>query len=496
MSTSIGTAYLAFDLGAESGRAVLGWLADDELRLEEVHRFANGPVRVGDSLHWDVLRLWSEMQHGLALAAAKAGDRLVSLGVDTWGVDFGLLAADDSLLGNPHHYRDPRTDGMLEAAFAVAPRDEIYGQTGIQFMQLNTLYQLLAMARADSPVLASARHLLMMPDLLNFWLSGVKANEFTDATTTQCYNPRDETWATGLLEQLGIPTGLFGDIVPPGTVLGPLRRSVAADAHCSPVPVIATASHDTASAVAAVPATAAHYVYISSGTWSLMGIESPQPIISDASLRADLTNEGGVNGTIRLLKNIMGMWLVQECRRAWAAQGKAYTYDDLTALAEAAPAFGPLINLSEARYLAPGEMPARIQAACRESGQPAPDTPGALVRCVLESLALEYRRVIDLIEAIVSRPMTAIHIVGGGSRNRLLNQLTANATGRPVIAGPVEATATGNILVQAIATGRLASLREGRDLLRRIVETTTYEPRDTARWDEAYGQYLGLVGDQ
>ena len=495
MSESTGTAYLAFDLGAESGRAVLGWLADDELRLEEVHRFANGPVRVGDSLHWDVLRLWSEVQRGLALAAARAGDGLASLGVDTWGVDFGLLAADDSLLGNPHHYRDPRTDGMLEAAFAVTPRDEIYRQTGIQLMQLNTLYQLLAMVRADSPALASARHLLMMPDLLNFWLSGVKANEFTDATTTQCYDPRGERWATGLLERLGIPTGLFGDIVPPGTALGPLRPSVAADAHCPPVQVIATASHDTASAVAAVPAAATDYVYISSGTWSLMGIESPAPVISDASLRANLTNEGGVAGTIRLLKYIMGMWLVQECRRAWAAEGKTYTYDALTALAEAAPAFGPLINPSDARYLAPGEMPARIQAACRESDQSVPDTPGALVRCVLESLALEYRRVIDLIETIVSRPMTAVHIVGGGSRNRLLNQLTANATGRPVIAGPVEATATGNILVQAIATGRLASLREGRDLLRRIVETTTYEPRDGAAWDAVYERYLGLVSD-
>lgn len=495
MTTTTGTAYLAFDLGAESGRAVLGWLDDNHLRLEEVHRFANGSVRVGDSLHWDVLRLWNEMQHGLALAAAKAGDRLAGLAVDTWGVDFGLLAADDSLLGNPYHYRDPRTDGMLEAAFEIVPREEIYQATGIQFMQLNTLYQLLAMARAHAPALERARHLLLMPDLFNFWLSGVKANEFTDATTTQCLDPRASTWATGLLERLGIPTALFGDIVQPGTALGSLRPSVAADAHCSPVTVIATASHDTASAVAAVPATTADYVYISSGTWSLLGIESPQPVISEASLRANLTNEGGVNGTIRLLKNIMGMWLVQECRRAWAALGKTYNYDDLTALAEASPAFGPLINPSDARYLAPGDMPARIQAACRESGQPVPETPGALVRCALESLALEYRRVIDLIEALVGRPMPVVHIVGGGSRNRLLNQLTANATGRPVVAGPVEATATGNILVQAVATGQLASVQEGRALVRRIAETTTYEPRDAARWDEAYGRYLGLVGE-
>lgn len=495
MPTSTGTAYLAFDLGAESGRAVLGWLDDDQLRLHEVHRFTNGPVRVGDSLHWDVLRLWDETQRGLGLAAVKAGERLAGLGVDTWGVDFGLLADDDSLLGNPYHYRDARTDGMLEAACAIVPREEIYRQTGIQFMQLNTLYQLLAMARADSPALASARRLLMMPDLFNFWLSGVKANEFTDATTTQCLDPRAGAWATELLERLDIPTALFGDIVPPGTILGSLRPSVAADAHCAPVKVIATASHDTASAVAAVPAMTDDYVYISSGTWSLMGIESPRPVISDASRRANLTNEGGVNGTIRLLKNIMGMWLVQECRRAWAADGRSYSYDELTTLAEATAAFGPLIDPSDARYLAPGDMPIRIQAACAESGQPVPDTPGALVRCVLESLALEYRRVIDLIEATVGRHLTVIHIVGGGSRNRLLNQLTANATGRPVVAGPVEATATGNILVQAIATGRLASLREGRDLLRRVVETTSYEPRDAAQWDAAYGRYLRLVGE-
>ncbi len=485
--------FLAFDLGATSGRAVLGRLDNDRLSLEEVHRFPNGPVCVGDSLYWDILRLWDEMQRGLALAAERAGDSLASLGVDTWGVDFGLLAADDTLLGNPYHYRDSRTDGMMEAAFEVVPRDEIYAETGIQFMQLNSLYQLLALARAGSPALRVAARFLNIPDLLNFWLSGVKASEFTIVSTTQAYNPVAGDWAWPLLERLGIPTAPFGEIVAPGTELGPVRPSVRRETGAPRVRVIATAGHDTAAAVAAVPAEVADYAYISSGTWSLMGVETQSPVISAASLAANLTNEGGVNGTIRLLKNIMGMWLIEECRRAWAQAGRTYSYAELSALAESAPPFAAVIWPGDARFLAPGDMPARIAAACVESGGTAPDGPGPLVRCVLESLALEYRRVLDLIENVQGRRVSVVHVVGGGSRNALLNQFTANATGRPVVAGPVEATATGNILVQAVATGHVASIAEGRALLRRFAETTTYAPSDTAAWADAYERYKALV---
>jgi rhamnulokinase len=487
--------FLAFDLGAESGRAVVGHLAGDRLRLEEIHRFPNGPVQVLDSLHWDVLRLWTEIKHGLGLAARAYGRDLLSAGLDTWGVDFGLLAADDTLLGNPYHYRDRRTDGMMDAAFRVAPRDEIYRRTGIQFMQINSLYQLLAMARAGSPALAAARTFLNMPDLFNFWLSGRKASEFTIATTSQCYDPRAGDWARDMLARLGIPPHIFGEVVPPGTVLGAVRPAVAGETACPSLLVVASAGHDTASAVAAVPTAGGDYIYLSSGTWSLMGVEVGQPIITDQSLAYDLTNEGGVGGTFRFLKNIMGLWLVQECRREWArAAGGPISYDDLTRLAAEAPAFGPLVALTDSRFLPPGDMPARIQAICRETGQAVPQSRGEIVRCALESLALEYRWVAERLDEMVGRRLPTVHIFGGGSRNKLLNQFAADATARTVVAGPVEATAIGNVLVQAIALGHIGSLAEGRAVVRRSFEVETYEPRDTAAWDAAYTRYLQLKG--
>lgn len=486
--------FLAFDLGAESGRAVVGHLEDHKLRLEELHRFSNRPVQVLDSLHWDVLRLWADIKHGLALAAKRYGGDLVSIGLDTWGVDFGLLAADDTLLGNPYHYRDSRTDGMMEAAFEIVPRDEIYEQTGIQFMQLNSLFQLLAMVRADSPMLAAASTFLTMPDLFNFWLSGRKANEFTIATTTQCYNPHAGGWARELLERLDIPSHIFGEIVPPGTVLGSLRAPVAEETGSHSIPVVASAAHDTASAVAAVPATGSDYIYLSSGTWSLMGIESKAPIINHESLAYNFTNEGGVDNTFRFLKNIMGLWLVQECRREWARAGESYSYDDLTTMAAEAPAFGPLVSLSDVRFLPPGDMPGRIQAFCSETGQHVPETKAEIVRCALESLALEYRSVAEGLDEMVGLRLPTLHIFGGGSRNKLLNQFAADATGRTVVAGPVEATAIGNLLVQALALGWIANLAEGRALVHSSFPVETYEPHDDAAWDEAYGRYLRLIG--
>lgn len=486
--------YLAFDLGAESGRAVLGRLDGGTLNLSTLYRFPNGPVRVLGSDFWDALRLFQELQEGLRLYRDQHGEALDGIGLDTWGVDFALLDKDDRLLGNPHHYRDARTEGMLEAAWAVVPREEIFERTGIQFMEINTLYQLLAMRRSGDPTLEAARTLLMMPDLFNYWLTGVKTCEFSDATTTQCFDPRAGDWARDLLGRLDLPTDIFQDVVAPGTVLGTLRAELADEVGVGQVPVIAPACHDTGSAVAAVPAEGEDFAYISSGTWSLMGVEVREPVITADSLAFNLTNEGGVCGTYRLLKNIMGLWLVQECRRTWAAEGREYSYDELTHLAAEAPAFGPLVDPDAHDFLRPGDMPARIRAFCERCGQPAPATHGEIVRSALESLALRYRWVLEKLEVMLGRRLNTIHIVGGGSQNRLLCQLAADATRRPVVAGPVEATAAGNVLMQALARGRLGTLDEVREVVRRSFDVVRYEPHAAEGWDEAYARFLALEG--
>lgn len=485
-----GSSFLAIDLGAESGRAMLGRM-EDRLALDEIHRFPNGPVRLADHIYWDILRLWAEIQNGLRIAAQEDG-RLAGIGIDTWGVDFGLLDVYDRLIGNPYHYRDARTNGMVEAACQILPREEIYHQTGIQFIQLNTLFQLFAMRQGNDPALQSAETLLTIPDLFNFWLTGRKANELTISTTTQCYNPREKRWATELLSALDIPRHIFGQIVRPGLVLEQLRASVAADVSCDRIPVFAVGSHDTASAVAAVPAKGSDFIYISSGTWSLMGIESEEPIINAHSLGYNFTNEGGVCDTIRFLKNIMGMWLLQECRRQWSKAGRNYSYDDLTARAAAAPVHRSLIFVGDDRFLPPGDMVERIQAFCSETGQTVPQTDGEVVRCILESLALEYCWATEKLRELSGKSLPVIHIIGGGSRNRLLNQFTADATGCQVIAGPVEATAIGNILLQAIALRQLSSLPEARALVLRSFEVTSFEPQASSAWQEAYGHYLAL----
>jgi rhamnulokinase len=483
--------FLAIDLGAESGRAMLGRI-DERLTLDEVHRFWNGPVRVGSHIHWDILRLWTEIQNSLRSAAGNVGTSLVGIGLDTWGVDFGLLDSSDHLIGNPYHYRDARTNGMIEAACQILPLEEIYNQTGIQFMQLNTLFQLFAMRQENNPALPSARTFLTIPDLFNFWLTGIKANEFTISTTTQCYNPREKRWASEMLAALDIPQHIFGQIVSPGTVLEQLRASVAEDASCERTPVIAVGSHDTASAVAAIPAEGSDFIYISSGTWSLIGIESAEPIINENSLKYNLTNEGGVCNTIRFLKNIMGMWLLQESRRQWAKAGKNYSYDELTNLAAEAPALKSFVSVADNRFLAPGNMVERIQAFCSETNQSIPQTHAEVVRCILESLALEYRWGTEKLRELSGKALPVIHIIGGGSRNRLLNQFTADATGCEVIAGPVEATAIGNILLQAIGRRHLSSLEEGRSLVRRSFDVTSFEHQTSPAWDEAYNRYLAL----
>ncbi len=483
--------FLSIDLGAESGRAIVGCI-NERLTLNEIHRFSNGPVRVGNHMYWDVLRLWREIQNALRIADGNCAGSLAGIGLDTWGVDFGLLDASDHLIGNPYHYRDARTNGMVEAACQILSREEIYSQTGIQFMQLNTLFQLFAMRQGNDPALQSARTLLTMPDLFNFWLTGSKVSEFTISTTTQCYNPREKRWATELLAALNIPRHIFQQVVPPGTALGQLRASVAEDVSCKRIPVIAVGCHDTASAVAAVPAEGSDFIYISSGTWSLIGIESHEPVINANSLKYELTNEGGVCDTILFLKNIMGMWLLQESRRQWAKAGKNYSYDDLTDLAAKTAAFKSFVFVGDNRFLAPGDMVERIRMFCRETGQPVPQTEGEVVRCVLESLALEYRWGTEKLRELSDKALPVIHIIGGGSRNRLLNQFTADATGCEVVAGPVEATAIGNILFQAIALHHLSSLAEGRALVVRSFDVTSYEPQNTSAWDEAYNRYLEL----
>jgi len=484
---------LAFDLGAESGRAILGRYDGGRLRLTEVHRFANGPVRASDGLHWDVQRLFQEIKHGLALCSQRYG-RPASIGIDTWGVDCALLDGRGMLLGDPFHYRDSRTEGVMEEAFKRVPRHEIFEHTGIQFLPFNTLYQLLAMVLAGSPALELAHTFLTIPDLFNYWLTGRALCEFTNATTTQFYDPRAGAWATSLLDRLGISTHFLPEVIPPGTVLGDLLPSVGAETGMEGVPVVAPACHDTGSAVAAVPASGADYAYISSGTWSLVGVELQKPLITPESLANDFTNEGGVGGTFRFLRNVQALWLLQECRRAWAERGHSLSYDELARMAEAAPPFVALIDPDDRSFLSPPDMPAAIEAFCVGSGQPPPQDRGAIVRCVLESLALKYRWLIERIEEMRGRRIDAIHVVGGGSQNQVLCRFTADATGRPVLAGPVEATAVGNIIVQAMALGHVSSLEEGRALVRRSFEVTTYEPGERAPWDEAYTRFLGILG--
>jgi rhamnulokinase len=465
--------FLAFDFGAESGRALLGTLSNGKLQVEEIHRFPNTPVRVPGALYWDTLRLWHEIQHGLAIAVRDRKLTLDGIGIDTWGVDYGLLGSDGLLLESPRHYRDARTNGMMDKLFAIVPRDEVFGYTGIQFMQLNTLFQLYAAKMSAAPALGVAGTLLNMPDLFNYWLTGVARSEITIASTTQFFNPASMTWATELLQRLNIPTGMLAPLVRPGTLLGKTLEAP----H---IPVYASAGHDTAAAVAAVPATGGdNWCYISSGTWSLMGLELDTPLINAQTLAANYTNEVGVDGKIRFLKNIAGLWLLQECRRAWAEQGSEYNYEQLARMAaEARPNAGVI---DPDAFLEPGDMPAKIAAHCQANGQGVPQTHGEFARAILESLARRYRDVMLDLEKLSGRKIDVIHIVGGGSRNALLNQFVADTTGRRVIAGPSEATAIGNILVQAMGAGELKNLSEAREVVRRSFELTTIEPNTAAR---------------
>jgi rhamnulokinase len=485
------TNYLAIDLGAESGRTIVGTLEKSVIRLAETHRFSNGPVQLPDGLHWDVLRLWTDIQAGISASAAKFP--LASLALDTWGVDFALLDRNGSLLGNPYHYRDARTDGILDEAFRRVPREQIFAQTGIQFMQINTLYQLLAMLLQKSPLLEVAQTFLTIPDLFNFWLSGKIHCEFTNATTTQCFDPIRRTWAVSLLEALDIPTQILPPVCEPGTTLGSLLPEVAANTGAGSIPVIAPACHDTGSAVVAVPAENQDFAWISSGTWSIMGCEADRPSVTPQTLDYNFTNEGGVFGSWRLSKNIIGLWLVQECRRTWRHQGEDLSYDEITRLASEAKPFLAVIDPDDVSFLHPGDMPKCIRQFCVKTSQPIPQTKGEIVRVALESLALKYRLTLDRLEELSGKHLDPIHIIGGGTKNRLLNQFTADCTGRTVVTGPIEATAIGNILMQSIALGQLGSLTDARAVVRKSFNVESFNPSSRAGWDEAYSKLVEMM---
>ena len=484
--------YLAIDLGAESGRTIVGSLVDGKLTLSETHRFVNGPVRINDGVHWDVLRLWSDIKTGIGISSSQFNE-FESLGLDTWGVDFALLDKNNSLLSNPFHYRDARTDGMLDEAFKDVPRAEIFSNTGIQFMQINTLYQLLAMVKAQDPLLDVAQTFLTIPDLFNFWLTGEITNEFTNATTTQCFDPRTREWAIPMLGKMNIPAHVFRPVSEPGTVLGELALPDIGLPSSKPTYVVLPACHDTGSAVVAVPAKNDDFAWLSSGTWSIMGAEVREPRLNEKALEYNFTNEGGVFGTWRLSKNIMGLWLVQECRREWMRQGDELSFDALTQVAAESDAFLSVVDPDDDMFLHPGDMPSRIQKFCQDTNQRVPETKGQIIRVALESIALKYRFVLQRLEELSGKRLEPLHIIGGGTKNRLLNQFTADATKRTVVTGPVEATAFGNVLMQAVGLKHLGSLSDARQVVRSSFDVEEYHSKLDAGWDEAYAKLLNLM---
>ncbi len=474
------TPYLAFDFGAESGRALLGRLKSGVLTLEEVHRFPNEPVEYGGSLHWDLPRLWLEVRKTLSRLEHSP---LAGIGVDAWGVDYALLGERGELLQNPYHYRDRRTHALMDEVFRIVPKEDIYRTTGIQFMPINTLYQLFAAKLQTPSLLACAKQMLTIPDLFNYWLTGKAVCEFTNATTSQMVDPSRRAWATDLIQRLGLPPDLPAPIVEPGTMLGPLLPELTRASSLSGTPVIAPACHDTGSAVAAITARNGT-AFLSSGTWSLIGVELDKPVITAETLETNFTNEGGIGGTTRLLKNVMGLWILQGCRNCWNVPAHNGDYRELLDLGNRAPAFAHLVNPDAESFLRATNMLSSIDAFCAKTHQPKPETPGAYVRCVLESLAMKYRFVLRNLEQVCDQHIEQIRVIGGGSKNRLLNQLTADATGRRVLAGPVEATALGNLAVQILATGQATSLDEVRSIIDRSFPTEMFEPISTDQWDE------------
>lgn len=491
---------LAFDLGASSGRALIGELVQSDdgsriLQVNEIHRFPNHAIQVGKHLHWDILRLLHEIKKSIR-KAFQEGHTPATLGIDSWGVDFGLLDANGELIGNPYHYRDAQTEGMIEEVGALIGDETLFRQSGLQFMPFNTLYQLYAMWKAASPKLDIAQTLLLTPDLLVYLLTGIRNCEFTMATTTQLFHPERRAWNRALMDQLGIPPHLFLDPVEPGSVIGPLAPEVCEELGVPKVTAVAVGTHDTESAIAAVPATNGDpFAYLVCGTWSLLGTELAEPLLSAETMELQFSNEGGVGGTYQLLKNIMGLWLLQECKREWDEGGNEIGFAELVAAAEAAEPFRSLVHPDDPRFYGPGGMADKIRSFCEETGQPAPRSEGEFARCILESLALRYREALTQMESLVGHTFNGMHMVGGGIQNRLLCGFTADALGRPVWAGPVEASAIGNMLVQFMAQGQCADLQDARRLSAESFPVEVYEPgTDRAAWEQAYAVFRGLSG--
>ncbi len=483
-------AHLAVDLGAESGRALIGDYDGERLRIREIRRFENKMVEIGGRLRWNIDALYNEVLKALARVAEDDTPNVRSIGIDTWGVDFSFIDSDGELLEWPVTYRDARTRGAMESYFAKIPKDDVYRRTGIQFLPFNSLYQLESLVREASPLLKQATSICFLPDIFHMKLTGKRLTEFTFATTTQCFNPTQNDWDDALVEALGIDRKLFSPIVRPGETIGRTTKEIQARCGFKETPVIAVGTHDTASAIASIPAAGSAFAYISCGTWSLMGIESPHPIITDETLRMNFTNEGGVENTFRVLKNIMGLWLLQSCRRSWS-KDEDVGYEQLVKEAERASAFRSLFDPDQEDFLNPADMPEAIREVCRRTGQPIPETRGEMTRAILESLALKYRLVLEQLRSLKTN-IERIHMIGGGIRNRMLCRFTANATGLPVVAGPVEATAIGNLLVQVLASGTISSFGEMREVVSRSFEPEVYAPEEGDKWQAAWERFLQL----
>lgn len=486
--------FIAVDLGAGSGRVIAAITDLDKLELEELHRFDNPGTDLPGGSFWNVLGLYREILEGLRRAVERHGDRIVSIGIDTWGCDFGLIDVGGELLGMPHQYRDSRSDGMAEEMHAILPEAEIYARTGIKTNFYNSSLHLLAELRKNSSALAHAESLLFIPDLLAYWLTGRRAVERTNASTSQLLNPVTGGWAMDVIRALGLPEKIFGEVVAPGTVLGPIRAEVATFIGREGIPVVASACHDTAAAVAGIPMEGMGHLWLSSGTWSIMGVELDQAITSPEALSYGFCNELGVADSVRFLKNIGGLWLLQECKRQWQLDGETLSYSEMAALADAAMPFTAFIDPDDACFASPGEMPDKICSWCEKTGQPMPQNKGQVLRVATESLALKYRVVYERIRQLTGLDFTRLNAGGGGIQNELLSQATANALGIPVVAGPVEATSCGNVITQMVGTGHLANLKQGRALIRRSFNIRTFVPEQTAEWETALVLFKKVIG--
>ena len=485
--------YLAVDLGAESGRVLAGEFDGQHLLLNIVHSFPNGPINLNGSIHWNTVGLYEQILIGLAKAQTEYGNSLVSLGVDSWGLDYGHLDAQGNLLGLPYHYRDSRTGPMIEKINAIVSKDEAYARTGIQPLFINTLFQLIAEKEQGQACLNQSDHLLFTPDMINFWLTGQKGNEITMASTSQMLNQQTRKWDKEFLEKLAIPTDMLGELWEPGHHVGAVIGGAQEKIGCQNLSVYTVGSHDTASAVAGVPATGGQdFAYLSSGTWSLMGIELPHPLCDQESADLGFTNEFGIRHDIRYLKNISGLWIVQECRRHWQSQGDDFDYGQLTSMAREATSFQAVLDVDDSIFSTIGRMPEKISDYCRKTGQSVPQSKNETVRTALEGLALKYREVLQNLKYKSAKSLETIHIVGGGTQNELLNQMTADSTGCEVIAGPIEATSAGNLITQMMADKELGSLEQGRELIAQSFELKRYEPNKSSSWDEAYGHMLEI----